>query len=153
MWKRMPRGGSFRMRGEIRAAVDAASKQGSRPHKRCIVTADGQLLEPELARMLGLSGINFGSHHEGKRYCQLLLLRRAGEIVGEIELQPRFELLTVTPDGMKARVGLYIADFRYTNKKGQVVIEDAKQWAGRTELYAWKKRHVQLQFGITIEEV
>ncbi len=159
-WKRFPRGNGFQMRGEIRAGVDSAFAKGrdakapgARPWKACIVTDDGQLLETDLAKTLGKTGHRFASLHEGKRYCTLLLMKRIGEVQGDIELHPRFECLVVRADGLRQRVGFYIADFRYTNAKGQVVVEDAKGWSGRDELYRWKKKHVEAQYGITIEEV
>lgn len=157
-WKRFPRGNGSQMRGEIRAAIDSAfsksTKQpGARPYKRCIVTDDGQLLEEDLAHVLGKTGTKCASLHEGKRLCTLMLLKRAGEIVGDIEMHPRFALTTRRPDGLEERIGFYIADFRYTAKSGQVHVEDAKGWSGRDELYRWKKKHVEAQFGITIEEV
>lgn len=149
-------GGRGQMRGEIHAAVGAAGAKapGARPYKRCIVTEDGQLLEEDLAKALGKTGDKFASLKEGKRYCSLLLLKRAGEILGEIELHPRFACLVVRhADGLEQRVGWYIADFRYVDKDGRVHVEDAKGWSGDDELYRWKKKHVEAQYGITIEEV
>lgn len=60
-------------------------------------------------------GIVFDSKREAKRYQQLKLLERAGEISDlelqvEFELQPSFEI-----DGEKRHPIKYIADFVYTD--------------------------------------
>lgn len=159
-WKRFPRGAGLRSRvgadvaeATARRVSQALNSPAPRPARKCIVTEDGQLLEEELAHVLGKTGAKFPSLHEGKRYCHLLLLRRAGEIVGPIELHPKFACLVRNAAGLEERVGFYIADFRYTTKDGRTVVEDAKGWSGMDELYRWKKKHVQAQYGITIEEV
>jgi hypothetical protein len=62
-----------------------------------------------------VNGIRFASKAEGKRYWDLLLRQKAGEI-SDLELQPTFKF----PCGTN-----YRADFRYT-EKGKVVVEDVK---------------------------
>jgi hypothetical protein len=100
-----------------------------------------------------IDGIRFASQKEARRYQELRLLERAGEIHG-LQLQPRFPLLA--PPGGN-RLGEYRADFRYcTCRRGakcarsQEVVEDVKGF--KTPLYRWKKRHVEAQYGIQVIE-
>lgn len=101
-----------------------------------------------------VEGTRFASKAEARRYSELLLLARAGEIVG-LELQPRF-VLWALPHGcvevVGVPVGTYIADFRYYQRDGELVIEDVKGMAG-TAVYNLKKRIVEVQYGITVREV
>lgn len=66
-----------------------------------------------------LHGIRFASKAESRRYSELLLLEKAGQISG-IKLQPRFPL---NVNGNF--VCTYVADFEYV-EKGARVIEDVK---------------------------
>lgn len=102
-----------------------------------------------------VDGILFDSLKEARRYSELRLLEKAGEI-RDIELQPRFALLV--GDGVKrpVEVGAYIADFAYIEAgyrpfQDTRVVEDVKGF--KTPLYRWKKKHVEAQYGITIREV
>jgi hypothetical protein len=100
-----------------------------------------------------VDGIRFHSAKEARRYGELKLLEKAGEI-RELELQPRFPLLTPVPGSTtgRARVGDYVADFRYREgQKGLLVVEDVKGF--KTQAYRWKKKHVEAQYGIQIREV
>jgi dsDNA-binding SOS-regulon protein len=54
-----------------------------------------------------VDGISFASKKEARRYSELKLLERAGEIA-DLQLQPRFPL---TVNGV--RVCTYVADFQY----------------------------------------
>lgn len=63
-----------------------------------------------------IDGCKFDSKHEGRRYLKLKSMLDRGEIT-DLELQPNFKF----PCGNK-----YIADFRYRNTSGEVVVEDAK---------------------------
>ena len=62
-----------------------------------------------------INGIRFMSKSEGKRYWDLFLREKAGEI-SSLELQPKFKF----PCGI-----FYKADFRYV-ENGKVVVEDVK---------------------------
>lgn len=99
-----------------------------------------------------LDGISFASGREAGRYQQLKALEGAG-FIARLELQPRFPLYAHGPDVHMSRtqIGAYVADFRYLDELGRTVIEDAKGF--RTELYKWKKKHVEAQYGIVITEV
>lgn len=102
-----------------------------------------------------VDNIRFASKAEARRYSELKLLEKAGEI-RELELQPRFPLLVPARGNggayERAHVGDYVADFRYREgPKGLLKIEDVKGF--RTELYRWKKKHVEAQYGVTITEI
>jgi len=90
--------------------------------------------------------LKFASKREALRYVAL----RRDPAVANLRLQPRFPLNVTTPDGVKCCIGEYIADFAYQRAKEDVV-EDAKGM--RTPVYRWKKRHVELEHGIRIQEV
>jgi hypothetical protein len=99
------------------------------------------------ARKTEVDGIVFDSQREANRYCELKRLEAVGEIA-DLELQPRFPLVM---EGGKS-AGEYIADFRYREvATGRMVVEDAKGF--RTALYRHKKRAVEAQYGVVIEEV
>lgn len=108
-----------------------------------------------------VDGIRFHSQKEARRYAELKLLERAGEI-HLLELQPRYELRVPLPSGHPKAgqafkcVGAYIADFQYATHpdypaRGKCVVEDVKGF--KTPLYRWKKKHVEAQYGIEIREV
>ncbi len=95
-----------------------------------------------------VDGIRFASKKEARRYGELKLLEKAGEI-RDLKLQPRYPLST----DMK-RLGYYVADFCYCMKSGAVVVEDVKSPATRKNpLYRWKKRHFEAEYCIPITEV
>jgi hypothetical protein len=78
------------------------------------------------ARKTTVNGIEFDSMAESRRYQELLLLQRAGEISG-LELQPRFILQPTFRDsqGRTHRAIAYIADFEYV-ENGRRIVEDVK---------------------------
>lgn len=78
-----------------------------------------------------IDNIRFASKREGKRYSELKLLERAGQI-RNLELQPRFPLIV---EGIK--VCTYVGDFAYfeANKR---VIEDSKGF--KTKEYVIKRK-------------
>lgn len=93
----------------------------------------------------------FASQKEGRRYQQLRLLERAGELWG-LEVQPRYPL-TVVGGFVKdivTKIGEYRADFRYITKDGTIV-EDVKGYD--TPLNKWKRKHVAAQYGIEVRIV
>jgi hypothetical protein len=109
-----------------------------------------------------VDGIRFASMKEARRYQELKLLEKVGEIEG-LELQPTFPLYAPSMSGQLLRaakassqggvfkVGEYRADFAYLDWKRGRVVEDVKGF--KTPLYRWKKRHVEAQYGITVVEV
>lgn len=96
------------------------------------------------AKAVTVDGIRFHSQAEAKRYGELKLLARAGQIE-RLELQPKY-VFTVEGRQMFS----YIADFRYHTIDG-IVVEDVKGFA--TPLYRLKKKLIEAQFNITIIEI
>lgn len=95
-------------------------------------------------------GLVFDSSKEARRWEQLKLLERAGEI-SELERQVEYELFPNQyepyerygkrgqrlEDGERCvhRKAVYVADFRYKDKYGNLVVEDVKGYRGG-EAYA-----------------
>ena len=115
------------------------------------------------AKPTEVDGIRFASQKEARRYQELKLLEKAGKIEG-LELQPRFPLYAQSTSGYLRRavstatdpkllkVGEYRADFKYLDGRTvPYVVEDVKGF--QTELYKWKKKHTEIQYGIEIREV
>jgi hypothetical protein len=99
------------------------------------------------AKPCWIDGIRFASHREGKRFLDLRLLVRAGEIA-DLELQPRYELHTLSPIGEVVTVGEIQPDFRYKRRDGSICVEDSKGF--QTEVFRWKRRHFERQYGIEL---
>ena len=107
-----------------------------------------------------VDGILFASIAEARRYCELKILEKAGQIE-DLELQPVFVLIAPQPFGgmpslgiqyPESTIGKYIGDFKYFDKCQQrCVVEDVKGF--KTPLYRWKKKHVEAQYGITVVEI
>ena len=73
-----------------------------------------------------VDGITFDSKKEADYYCQLKLLKRAGEIK-DFGLQQRYELLpTFRKNGITHRSITYVADFVIENNDGTTDIVDTK---------------------------
>jgi hypothetical protein len=80
-----------------------------------------------------VDGIRFASKAEAKRYGELKLAERAGEIVN-LRRQPRFAL---TVDGQK--YATYVGDFAYQEgRKPRLVVEDVKGVETATFKLKWK---------------
>lgn len=80
------------------------------------------------AKPVTIDNIRFASGGEGKRYAELKLLERAGEI-SELRLQPSFDLRGADGELLRYcksnRIVRYVADFMYT-EQGVTYIEDYK---------------------------
>jgi hypothetical protein len=99
------------------------------------------------------NGIIFASVKEYKRYKELKLLEKAGEITN-LELQKKYELQPkyVNNDGKIIRAIHYIADFvYYDKKKNKYIIEDTKGY--RTEVYKLKKKMFEYKYDLVIKEI
>jgi hypothetical protein len=94
-----------------------------------------------------VNGIRFASKKEGKRYSELKLLERLGEI-RDLQLQPRFPLKV---NG--ELVCTYVADFSYRDgKTGNWITEDTKGF--RTDAYKIKAKLLKaLNPGIDHREI
>ena len=110
-----------------------------------------------------IDGIEFDSKKEARRYTELKLLERAGEI-SNLQMQVKFVLIPAQrePDTVGARGGIhkgkliehecsYIADFTYLDEKGEQVVEDTKGF--RTPEYKIKRKLMLYVHGIRIKEV
>lgn len=110
-----------------------------------------------------VDGRQFDSQKEARRYCELSLLQKAGEI-HDLKLQVAFELIPTQrePDIIGKRGGVtkgktiekavtYIADFVYTDTaSGKTIVEDTNSrihYQTKTyALYAWHKDSRNLIF-------
>ena len=115
-------------------------------------------------RKVNIDGETFDSRKEGRRYSELLLLERAGEIRG-LERQVKFVLIPAQrePDRTGPKGGIikgkviereisYIADFvYYDTRTGEKIVEDAKGM--RTKEYILKRKMMLFFHGVRIREV
>ena len=91
-------------------------------------------------------GEKFDSKLEARRFQQLQLMEKAGEI-RDLRTQVSFPLMAGD-----AMVGAYVADAVYFDvRKNRKVVEDCK--GCKTPLYRWKARHFKIQYGFAITEV
>lgn len=110
-------------------------------------------------------GITFDSRREYNRYCELLLLEKAGEIK-DLKRQVKFVLIPaqreftneVGKNGrfkkgkLLERECSYLADFVYVDSKtGKTIVEDSKGF--RTRDYVIKRKLMLHVHGIRIKEV
>lgn len=111
-------------------------------------------------------GIFFDSKKEARRYAELKMLLKAGEIT-ELEMQKPFELIPAQfesfprygKNGKRLTDGkhciekscVYKADFVYKNKAGETVVEDVKGL--RTKDYIVKRKLMLYIHGIRIVEI
>lgn len=117
-------------------------------------------------RKITRDGLTFDSIKEYRRWCELSLLERAGEITG-LERQVKYVIIpaqyapdTVTARGKIKRGKLlerecaYVADFRY-QMDGETVVEDVKGYKkGQAYALFALKRKLMLYFhGISVKEV
>lgn len=90
------------------------------------------------AEKASLNGIKFDSKKERDYYAELLLLKKAGEVV-KIELQPQFVLQPrFEHDGKKEKPIIYRADFKVTYADGHTEIIDTKGF--KTDVYGIKRK-------------
>jgi len=88
-----------------------------------------------------IDGYKFDSKAEARRYQELKLLEKAGEITN-LELQPKFELV---PKTAKRRAVTYTADFAYW-ENGRDVVEDVKSPAtAKDKAYIIKRKLFEYQ--------
>ena len=119
------------------------------------------------AKKVSVDGIEFDSKKEARRYQELLLLQKAGEIY-MLERQKVYELLPAQrePDTVGKRGGVikgklleraveYVADFVYTDKHGKTVVEDVKGFreGGAYAVFVLKRKLMLYRYGIKIIEV
>ena len=90
------------------------------------------------AKKTVVDGITFDSQREGDYYCELKMLRMAGEVIDferqvTVELQPKFK-----HSGKTERAIKYIADFVVKYKDGRTVVVDVK--GDKTDVYRIKRK-------------
>jgi len=102
-----------------------------------------------------LDGIEFDSRKEARRYAELLLMQRAGEIY-DLQRQVPFVLIPKQTDPITGKLlereAKYIADFTYRScKTGRITVEDTKGM--KTKDYILKRKLMLYRHGIKIQEV
>ena len=102
-----------------------------------------------------LNGITFDSQKEARRYRDLSLLERAGEIKS-LELQKAFilaESVKFENEPRRKPAVKYVADFVY-RENGQLVVEDVKSTMTRNlPVYRLKKHLMKSVHGLEIREI
>lgn len=104
-------------------------------------------------RARALTGEVLDSRREARRYQELLILQRAGEIT-DLRRQVKFVLIPAQrgEDGrVIERECSYYADFVYRDRDGAEIVEDAKGY--RTETYRIKRKLMLHVHGVRIVEV
>lgn len=112
-----------------------------------------------------VDGIRFDSRKEAEEWSRLRSLEQAGEI-SSLRRQVPYTLITEQrePDIIGPRGGrkkgkvierpcTYFADFVYTDKEGNEIVEDVKSKATRTPEYIIKRKLMLERYGIRIKEV
>lgn len=119
------------------------------------------------SKKITVDGITFDSKKEARRYRELALLEKAGQIQN-LELQKVFELIPAQYEtferygkkGQRLKDGKrcienavkYIADFVYI-ENGKTVVEDTKSEATKTKDYIIKRKLMLYIHGIRIKEI
>lgn len=103
------------------------------------------------AKKTEIDGIKFDSRKEAKRYTELKLLERNGDI-DDLTLQPRFLLQEgFRKNGKTYRKIEYVADFMY-QQDGKLIIEDVK--GIKTDVYKLKQKLFEKRYqDLTIKEI
>ena len=100
-----------------------------------------------------VDGITFDSAREARRYGELKLLERGGYITN-LRLQVPYMLIPAQKNAegkVIAKSVRYFADFVYTDRNGETVVEDAKGMV--TDVYKLKKKLMLYVHGIEVKEV
>lgn len=101
--------------------------------------------------------MHFDSKREARRYMDLWLMQRAGEISG-LRTQVKYELIPkqAHKDGTKERAIEYVADFVY-EQGGETLVEDSKGFRDTSSaayrLFVMKRKMMLYFYGITVREV
>ena len=94
-------------------------------------------------------GYVFDSLAEHKRYGELCLLKKAGAIIGTLEVHPAYSIDWNSKEDK--HICTVILDFRYRDKKGRLHVEDVK--GQDNALSRLKRKLVEAAHGITVEIV
>lgn len=93
-----------------------------------------------------LDGHKFDSKFQAKRYGELKNMQAAG-LIDDLRLEPSYALHV---NGI--RIGAIEPDFTFM-RSGELVAEDTKTKVTKTPLYEWKRRHLEIEYGISIVEI
>ena len=100
------------------------------------------------AQKVEFDGKRFDSRREARRYAELRLLERAGEITG-LRTQVPCELIPAQDGERPCR---YVADFVYSDlRTGEIVVEDVK--GVRTREYVIKRKLMLWRYGVRLTEI
>lgn len=104
------------------------------------------------SRKVTVNGVEFDSHREARRYQDLQMLQRAGEI-SDLRTQVKYTLIPAQkkPSGGVERACTYTADFVYRDKSGREIVEDAK--GVKTQQYIIRRKLLLYVHGIEVREV
>lgn len=106
-------------------------------------------------RKVELDGFTFDSQKEARRYSELKILVRVGEI-SELELQKSFVLAESVKFNNEPRAKpaiRYVADFSYM-ENGVMIVEDVKSKTTKSlPAYRLKKHLMKSIHGIEIQEI
>lgn len=91
-------------------------------------------------------GHKFDSAFEAQRYRELKNSEMAG-VISDLAVHPEYGLHV---NGK--RIGAYIGDFSYFWGE-RFVLEDVKSKVTKTPLYEWKRKHLELEYQITVTEI
>lgn len=139
--------------------------QGMHGAKWVYVTPEGHMINYAQLKLEGGQKhddwLLFKSMKEAKRWIALLGMQNVGH-VRNLARQVRFDLLVTRPDGIKEKIGVYVADHVFERRRLNVaegvlealawekVVEDVKGY--REDLYKWKRRHFEAQYGMPLSE-
>lgn len=140
-------------------AMQAAQKAAQREVQKAKKPKKGNKLHAEKVDMTMPDGtlMHFDSKREARRYMDLWLMQRSGEISG-LRTQVKYELIPkqVHKDGTKERGIDYVADFVY-ERHGETVVEDSKGFRDTSSatyrLFVMKRKMMLYFHGITVREV
>lgn len=103
-----------------------------------------------------VDGIVFDSKKEAERY-KVLKSMQADGVIFELECQPKFALIPgqyFETIGRRERGVDYVADFRYKDRLGQVIVEDVKSAiTAKDKAYRIKRKLVKYFHDVEIVEV
>lgn len=96
------------------------------------------------AQKTTVDGITFDSKKEADYYCELRIMKMAGEVIGfemqvPYELQPKYQR-----NGKTVRAIKYVADFVVTYADGHVEVVDVK--GVRTKEYRLKRKILEYKY-------
>lgn len=103
-----------------------------------------------------IDGITFDSKKEAERY-KVLKSMQADGLINDLECQPKFMLIPsqyFDTTGRRERGVDYVADFRYKDNLGQIIVEDVKSAiTAKDKVYRIKRKMVKYFHDVEIIEV